>query len=72
MTNFALILSFGIPLLVVLLFAIVVSRYRKQGSIVRSLNTSLYKVVLPKDGGEGEKDEKKEQHKTFKDRKSVV
>ena len=72
MTNFALILSFGIPLLVVLLFAIVVSRYRKQGSIVRSLNTSLYKVVLPKDGGEGEKDEKKEQHKTFKDMEQLL
>jgi hypothetical protein len=63
--TFTVIFLSGISFLVVLVVTVLFIRYRRQGSIIRSLNSSLYKIVLPKEeGGEGEK---KDQHKVFKD-----
>ncbi|MDD5711114.1 MAG: hypothetical protein PHV43_03445, partial [Candidatus Colwellbacteria bacterium] len=71
--NLAIILSLGAVLVVGLVLAVISIRYRQQGSVIRSLNTSLYKIVLPKEGNEEEeKSEKKEEHKVFKNMEQLL
>ena len=65
-----LIISLGVALAVILVLVFVFVRYRKQGSIVRSMNTSLYRVVLPKE--ESGESEKKEEHKAFKNMEQLL
>ena len=71
--NLVAILLSITSLLIVLVFVILFFRYRKQGSVTRSLNTSLYKVILPKgESNDGEKEEKKDQHKVFKEMEQLL
>ncbi|PIR97766.1 MAG: hypothetical protein COT89_03255 [Candidatus Colwellbacteria bacterium CG10_big_fil_rev_8_21_14_0_10_42_22] len=60
----ATIILFLLFLVLVIVSAIFILKHRKQGSIVRSLNTSLYSVILPK---ADESSEKGEEHKVMKD-----
>ncbi|MBU2101566.1 type IV secretion system DNA-binding domain-containing protein [Patescibacteria group bacterium] len=54
----------GLVVLVGIVLLIILLRYRKHGLIIRSLNTTLYSIVLPSsDGG----DEKEDEHKNLKD-----
>ncbi|MDD5711107.1 MAG: hypothetical protein PHV43_03400, partial [Candidatus Colwellbacteria bacterium] len=71
--SLTIIFSLGAVLVVGLVLTVVFIRYRQQGSIVRSLNTSLYKIVLPKEENEeGKEKEKKEEHKTFKNMEQLL
>ncbi len=64
------ILLLGAALLIALALVFLFIKYRKQGSLVRSLNISLYKITLPKEeGGDGEK---KDQDKIFRDMEQLL